>query len=384
MEEKIYIIGHKQPDTDSICAPIAYAQYLKQKGKNAVAVKSGEINPETKYVLDYFETEVPETLTDATKKTIILLDHNEKTQSLDNIDKAEIIEVIDHHKIDFQCTSPIYFHNEPIGSTSTIIAKKYFDDKDVNLRCIEIVKDPLGEILTRIEKKKDFIMNLDEDDVLAYFAVNNVSVSHNIIDSYQLRQVKFNILNILKRIIKSIKSKFPNLLPTVKNMHIDASNSFDLLLIFPLKEEFKVFKEICKIQDTITKEGLTYYILELPNSNLSGIAVVLHEMGPTRAGQITEKSLHLFNIRLVVLIGIAGALDEDLKLGDIVVANEVNEFLASSKVEDEGESFKFIYSGEHWRQKFSIDRCIKSFDINYEILFQEWQNTVIQYVEDLI
>lgn len=133
MEEKIYIIGHKQPDTDSICAPIAYAQYLKQKGKNAVAVKSGEINPETKYVLDYFETEVPETLTDATKKTIILLDHNEKTQSLDNIDKAEIIEVIDHHKIDFQCTSPIYFHNEPIGSTSTIIAKKYFDDKDVNL-----------------------------------------------------------------------------------------------------------------------------------------------------------------------------------------------------------------------------------------------------------
>jgi len=133
MEEKIYIIGHKQPDTDSICAPIAYAQYLKQKGENAVAVKSGEINPETKYVLDYFETEVPETLTDATKKTIILLDHNEKTQSLDNIDKAEIIEVIDHHKIDFQCTNPIYFHNEPIGSTSTIIAKKYFNDKDVNL-----------------------------------------------------------------------------------------------------------------------------------------------------------------------------------------------------------------------------------------------------------
>ncbi len=133
MEEKIYIIGHKQPDTDSICAPIAYAQYLKQKGKNAVAVKSGEINPETKYVLDYFETEVPETLTDATKKTIILLDHNEKTQSLDNIDKAEIIEVIDHHKIDFQCTNPIYFHNEPIGSTSTMIAKKYFNDKDVSL-----------------------------------------------------------------------------------------------------------------------------------------------------------------------------------------------------------------------------------------------------------
>jgi len=129
----IYVIGHKQPDTDSICASIAYAHYLKQKGKNAIAVKSGEINPETKYVLDYFKVQEPETLTDAAEKTMILLDHNEKNQSPDNIDKAEIIEVIDHHKIVFGCPDPIYFHSEPIGSTSTIIAKKYFNDQSVKL-----------------------------------------------------------------------------------------------------------------------------------------------------------------------------------------------------------------------------------------------------------
>lgn len=135
MEEKktIYIIGHKQPDTDSICSPIAYAQYLKQKGKNAVAVKSGDINSETKYVLDYFKVEVPETLIDAAEKTMILLDHNEKIQSPDNIDKAKIIEIIDHHKIVFKYPIPIYFHSEPIGSTSTIIAKKYFGDENVKL-----------------------------------------------------------------------------------------------------------------------------------------------------------------------------------------------------------------------------------------------------------
>ena len=132
-EKTIHIIGHKQPDTDSICAPIAYAEYLKQKGRNAVAVKSGEINPETKYVLDYFKVEIPQTLTDITGKIIILLDHNEKTQSPNNIDKANIIEIIDHHKIDFKCASPIYFHNEPIGSTCSIIAKKYFDDEGVKL-----------------------------------------------------------------------------------------------------------------------------------------------------------------------------------------------------------------------------------------------------------
>ena len=132
-DKTIYVIGHKQPDTDSICAPIAYANYLKQKGRNAIAARSGDINPETKYVLDYFKVEAPELLTDITGKRLILLDHNEKTQSPDNIDKAKVIEVIDHHKIDFKSANPIYFHNEPIGSTSTIIAKKYFDDKNVNL-----------------------------------------------------------------------------------------------------------------------------------------------------------------------------------------------------------------------------------------------------------
>jgi len=132
-DKTIHVIGHKQPDTDSICAPIAYANYLKQKGKNAVAVKSGKINPETKYVLDYFKIQEPETLTDVTGKIMILLDHNEKSQSPDNIEKAEIIEVIDHHKIDFKCASPIYFHNEPIGSTCSIIAKKYFDNGEVKL-----------------------------------------------------------------------------------------------------------------------------------------------------------------------------------------------------------------------------------------------------------
>jgi len=131
--KRIYLIGHKQPDTDSICAPIAYANYLKQKGKDAVPVRSGDINSETKYVLDYFKVEAPELLIDMAGKKLILLDHNEKAQSPDNIDEAEIVGVIDHHKIDFKSVNPIYFHNEVIGSTSTIIAKKYFNNKDVDL-----------------------------------------------------------------------------------------------------------------------------------------------------------------------------------------------------------------------------------------------------------
>ena len=128
-KEEVCIVGHKVPDTDSICSAIAYAYLLKKKGKRALAYKLGEINPETKYVLNYFKIKIPETLEKAEGKILILVDHNEKEQTLDDIDKAKVLEVVDHHKISFSWPEPIYFVNEPLGSTSTIIAKKFFQEK---------------------------------------------------------------------------------------------------------------------------------------------------------------------------------------------------------------------------------------------------------------
>jgi len=62
-KEKLYIIGHKNPDTDSICSAIAYTELKKRLGYAPVAVRSGEINRETEYVLNYFGVEAPEYLT---------------------------------------------------------------------------------------------------------------------------------------------------------------------------------------------------------------------------------------------------------------------------------------------------------------------------------
>lgn len=132
-DKTIFIVGHKNPDTDSIVSAIAYAEYLKKKGKKAVAVRTGQINPETKFVLEHFRVKVPAALTDASQKQIILLDHNERTQSPDGIEKAEILEVIDHHKVNFQSEKPILFHSEPVGSTSTLIARRYLSDKKTKI-----------------------------------------------------------------------------------------------------------------------------------------------------------------------------------------------------------------------------------------------------------
>ena len=134
MDEKIYVIGHKNPDTDSICAAIAYANLEKKLGNKAeiIPARSGNINDETKFILNKFGFEAPYFMKDATDKKVILVDHTEPKQRPENMDKGEIVKVIDHHNISFQQATPIYFHVEPIGSTSTIIAKLYLE-KNINI-----------------------------------------------------------------------------------------------------------------------------------------------------------------------------------------------------------------------------------------------------------
>lgn len=62
------------------------------------------------------------------KKQLIQVDHNEYTQSIDGVEEADIVEVIDHHRVaDIQTTYPIFFRNEPVGSTATIVAEMFFE-----------------------------------------------------------------------------------------------------------------------------------------------------------------------------------------------------------------------------------------------------------------
>lgn len=89
-------------------------------------------------------------LISANKKKVVLVDHNERSQSVNGIEDAEVLEIIDHHRIaDIQTGLPIYFRNEPVGSTSTIIASIFFDNgirpskKTAGLLCAAIISDTL-------------------------------------------------------------------------------------------------------------------------------------------------------------------------------------------------------------------------------------------------
>ena len=122
----ILVFGHKNPDTDTICSAIAYVELKNKLGKDVKAVRLGEINEETKYALNYFKVEKPELVENVAGREIILVDHNERTQTADGFEEAKVLELIDHHRIsNFNVDEPLYARVEPVGCTATIILKLF-------------------------------------------------------------------------------------------------------------------------------------------------------------------------------------------------------------------------------------------------------------------
>lgn len=144
---KIFVLGHKNPDTDSICSAIAYAALKKELGMDAEPIRLGEINGETDYALKTFNMEAPRLVEKVAPESegVILVDHNERQQSADDISDAHILEVIDHHRIaNFETSDPLYYRAEPVGCTATILNKIYKE------KGVAIQKDVAGLMLSAI------------------------------------------------------------------------------------------------------------------------------------------------------------------------------------------------------------------------------------------
>ncbi|MEC2173460.1 manganese-dependent inorganic pyrophosphatase [Bacillus amyloliquefaciens] len=145
--EKILIFGHQNPDTDTICSAIAYADLKNKLGFNAEPVRLGQVNGETQYALDYFKQESPRFVGTAANEVngVILVDHNERQQSIKDIEDVQVLEVIDHHRIaNFETAEPLYYRAEPVGCTATILNKMY---KENNAK---IEKEIAGLMLSAI------------------------------------------------------------------------------------------------------------------------------------------------------------------------------------------------------------------------------------------
>lgn len=147
-----FVIGHKNPDSDSICSAIGYAAFKTAlTGETYIPRRAGNVNPESTFILERFGFEAPEFLESAAGQDIILVDHNEVAQAVDGVTEANILEILDHHKIgDVQTPNPIYFRNMPVGCTGTIIYLHYKEngmvpEKNVaGVLCSAILSDTLA------------------------------------------------------------------------------------------------------------------------------------------------------------------------------------------------------------------------------------------------
>ena len=163
----IYTLGHTNPDTDSIATAIALSKFIP----NSVPARLGELNPETEFILNKLNIAKPELLENLEGKNLYLIDHSERTQSIESIDRANVLAIIDHHKIGFTTLAPIIYFAKPVGCTSTILAELYFakamhlidcdssvvlDDKTATLMISAIVSDTLllkSPTTTALDKK---------------------------------------------------------------------------------------------------------------------------------------------------------------------------------------------------------------------------------------
>ena len=144
----VCVVGHSSPDTDSVTSAIAYATLLKAQGTDAVACMQSEadaLNPESKLVLNRFGLAAPEAISDAAGKQVALVDFSDLAQGPANLGDAEVVAIVDHHKIgDVTTNNPILFRAEPVGCTGTVLNKMF---KEAG---VPIPKDVAGGMLCAI------------------------------------------------------------------------------------------------------------------------------------------------------------------------------------------------------------------------------------------
>ncbi|MFT6675411.1 MAG: manganese-dependent inorganic pyrophosphatase [Sulfitobacter sp.] len=121
------VFGHKNPDTDSTGSPIIWAWYLNDiKGTPAKPVLLGEPNTEALFVLDHWDLEKPEILSDLAADTpVVIVDTNNPGELPANINDADIRGIIDHHRLvaGLETRGPIEINIQPLACTATIMFK---------------------------------------------------------------------------------------------------------------------------------------------------------------------------------------------------------------------------------------------------------------------
>lgn len=139
------VLGHKNPDTDSIVSALSAANLYRGRGIDVKPVAQGEPAPETAFVLKTFNLAAPEVVTSVAGQNVYLVDYSDLAQAPADFDKANLLGIIDHHKLgDVTSVAPVECYIQPVGCSNTVI--KFLHD----LYNVEISKALAGAMLCAI------------------------------------------------------------------------------------------------------------------------------------------------------------------------------------------------------------------------------------------
>ncbi len=120
------VIGHMNPDTDSIISAIAAADLYAKRGIDVTPAAQGAPAPETEFVLKKFGLTAPQVVTDVAGKDVFLVDFSDLPQAPKGMDSATVLGIVDHHKLgDVTTASPLEAWIWPVGCTGTVLKNMY-------------------------------------------------------------------------------------------------------------------------------------------------------------------------------------------------------------------------------------------------------------------
>lgn len=120
------VVGHKNPDTDSTVSAISAAYLMSKRGLESKPYMQGAPAPETAFVLARFGVETPKLLEKTAGKDLVLVDHSDRGQAPADLDEANLVAIIDHHKLgDITTSKPLMMWLWPVGCTCTVLKNMY-------------------------------------------------------------------------------------------------------------------------------------------------------------------------------------------------------------------------------------------------------------------
>ena len=262
-----YVFGHKSPDSDTITSSIVMANLENELGNaDAKAYRLGNINKETEFILNYLNMDAPELLESVEDDAdVILVDHNSPAESVENLENANILKVVDHHKLALETSYPLFLRFEPVGCTETILCKLYEENG------IEITKEIATLMLSAIISDTLLLKSptTTQDDVAAVEKLADIAEVDA--EEYGLEMLKagtdlssFTIDEILALDAKQIDFK------DVRSI-VNQVNTADISDVMAMKDDLEA-----GINKIIEAEGLDLFMLlitDIVNSNSQVIAL---------------------------------------------------------------------------------------------------------------